>query len=121
MKEKSFFWIYILTLNNGNYYTGYCKDLVHRYRQHLRGRGAKITRSFQPVNIAACWKLYAGRGAALRVEAWIKSRSHNAKQQLVEDPESLGRMIEPAYGERLRLVCWDPGEALREVKKRTTV
>jgi predicted GIY-YIG superfamily endonuclease len=88
-KERQFFWIYMLRLVNGSYYTGYARDLRGRFSAHLRGRGAKITRSFAPTGIAACWKLYAGKGAAMSVEAWIKGCTRAFKQELVDNPETL--------------------------------
>jgi putative endonuclease len=92
-KEKPFYWIYILRMANGSYYTGYARDLAARFRTHRRGRGARITRSFSPVCIAACWRLYSGRAAAMRIEAWIKGRSRQAKQSLVDRPETLKELL----------------------------
>ena len=72
VKEESFYWIYMLRLANGSYYTGYTKDVKKRYRAHCTGKGAKITRSFPPVAIVGCWKLFSGKGAAMQAEARIK-------------------------------------------------
>jgi len=93
VKEKSFYWIYMLRLANGSYYTGYTKDLEQRYRAHCSGRGAKITRSFPPVGIAGCWKLFSGKGAAMQVEAWIKGCSRRMKQTLIDHPQELQDLI----------------------------
>jgi putative endonuclease len=87
--EKPVYWVYMLRLDNGSYYTGYTRDLEKRVRDHRRGRGSKITRSFAPVAVAACWRLRCGKSAAMRLEAWIKSRTRQVKQSLVEHPESL--------------------------------
>ena len=89
VKEKSFYWIYMLRLANGSYYTGYTKDLEQRYRAHCSDRGAKITRSFPPVGIVGCWKLFSGKGAAMQVEAWIKGCSRRMKQTLIDNPQEL--------------------------------
>ena len=43
------YWVYILLCNNNNYYTGYTTDLNKRYDAHLKGKGAKYTRSFKPI------------------------------------------------------------------------
>jgi len=93
VKEKSFYWIYMLRLANGSYYTGYTKDLEQRYRAHCSGRGAKITRSFPPVRIVGCWKLFSGKGAAMQVEAWIKGCSRRMKQTLIDNPQELQDLI----------------------------
>jgi putative endonuclease len=94
VKEKSFYWIYMLRLANGSYYTGYAKDLKMRYRAHCSGRGAKLTRSFPPVSIVGCWKLFSGKGTAMQVEAWIKGCSRRMKQTLIDDPQKLQDFLE---------------------------
>ena len=83
----------MLRLANGSYYTGYTKDLEQRYRAHCSGRGAKITRSFPPVGIVGCWKLFSGKGAAMQVEAWIKGCSRRMKQTLIDNPHELQDLI----------------------------
>jgi putative endonuclease len=93
MKEQALYWIYVLRLTNGSYYTGYTRDLNRRVRAHRSGRGAKLTRSFAPTAVAACWKLHSSRGAAMRIEAWIKRCSRQAKQALVDQPETLGELL----------------------------
>ena len=92
-KEQERYWIYMLRLANGSYYTGYTNDLHKRVRAHRSGRGAKLTRSFAPTAVAACWKLHSTRGAAMRIEAWIKSCSRQAKQALIDRPETLGELL----------------------------
>jgi putative endonuclease len=94
VKEKSYYWIYMLRLANGSYYTGYAKDLIKRYRVHCSGKGAKITRSFPPVAIVGCWKLFSGRGVAMQVEAWIKGCSRDMKQSLIDSPQKLQDLLE---------------------------
>jgi len=93
VKEQEFYWIYMLRLANGSYYTGYTRDLEKRFRAHRSGRGAKITRSFTPTAVAACWKLYSPKGAAMRVEAWIKGCTRAFKQDLIDRPEILGELL----------------------------
>jgi putative endonuclease len=92
-KEQERYWIYMLRLDNGSYYTGYTNNLDRRFRAHRNGRGAKLTRSFSPVAVEACWELHAPKGTALRIEAWIKSRTRQAKQSLIDHPESLGDLL----------------------------
>ena len=110
-KEQAFYWVYMLRLANGSYYTGYARDLVGRVRAHRSGRGAKITRSFTPVAIAACWKLYSGKGAAMRAEAWIKSRSRSVKQDLIDHPELLKDLF-GRHGREEPIEAIDPPPAI---------
>jgi putative endonuclease len=120
VKGKSFYWIYMLRLANGSYYTGYTKDLEQRYRAHCSGRGAKITRSFPPVGIVGCWKLFSGKGAAMQVEAWIKGCSRRKKQTLIDNPQKLQDLVGQQAtrgGQRKRRVLilpQDPGAIGRE-------
>jgi len=97
-------YIYILELENGAYYTGFTADLEKRYRLHLAGRASRYTRSFRPLRIARSWKLTAGRGTAMKVEALIKKRGRRTKELLIADPERLTGLICSATGLELE-VC----------------
>jgi len=95
MSEVKTYWIYILQCEDGRYYTGYTTDLPRRFRQH-RGKsgGAKFTRSFKPTGIAGCWRLEGNRGAAMRVENWIKKQTRRTKTELINDPALLKTLLE---------------------------
>jgi putative endonuclease len=109
VKEQELYWIYMLRLANGSYYTGYTNDLDRRFRAHRDGRGAKITRSFAPVAVAACWKVHCPKGMAMRIEAWIKSFTREAKQSLIDHPESLGELFRRrGWGEPIEAVVPPP-------------
>ena len=94
---KSFF-VYILEMENGSFYTGYTDDLAARWAKHSSGRGAKFTRAFRPVRIAACWKVGGEKGEAMRVEAFIKSLARCEKDGLVAKPSSLRRLYQEKKG-----------------------
>ena len=108
---KSFF-VYILEMENGSFYTGYTDDLAARWAKHASGRGAKFTRAFRPVRIAACWKVCGVKGEAMRVEAFIKSLARSVKDALVAKPSSL-----------CGLYLWKKGEVpvLRSLPSRSLV
>ncbi len=87
--DKPYF-VYILLCDNGNYYTGYTDDLKKRLKMHHGGAcGAKYTKSFKPLAIAAAWKIIGGRGAALKIEYFIKKQTRAVKIQFIENPELL--------------------------------
>lgn len=86
------FCVYILEMENGSFYTGYTDDLAARWRKHASGKGAKFTRAFRPVRIAACWNVSGEKGDAMRVEAFIKSLARSAKDGLVAKPAALRRL-----------------------------
>ena len=74
--------------------------MIKRYRSHLDGSGkAKFTRSFKPLGIAQCWRLEnAGRGIALRLEAFIKKHQRAGKIRLIEAPATLAEAFEAYSG-----------------------
>jgi len=75
---------------NGNFYTGYTKNLAIRYYQHKNGKqSAKYTRGFKPVKIAQCWRLFDSIGIALKVERFIKNQTRSTKLRWVQFPEEL--------------------------------
>lgn len=85
------FFVYILECENGNYYTGYTDDIARRFNVHKTGakEGAKFTRSFKPSRIAAAWKISGGKGAAMKVEFFIKKRTRRVKEKFISNPLSL--------------------------------
>ncbi|HOD40295.1 MAG TPA: GIY-YIG nuclease family protein [Candidatus Wallbacteria bacterium] len=89
-KEKKFY-VYILECENGNYYTGYTDDIAKRFNAHITGAktGAKFTRSFKPSRIAAAWEITGGKGAAMKVEHFIKKKRRAIKQNFISDPKTL--------------------------------
>lgn len=76
------FYVYIIELNNGAYYTGYTTDLKKRFESHKNSKGAKITRSFKPLRMLSAWKT-SDRSTALKLEARIKQLSRIQKQNII--------------------------------------
>lgn len=75
--------MYILRCADDTLYTGIARDPAARLRQHNAGRGAKYTRSRQPLRLVyreSC----GSRGDALRREAEIKRLPRGEKQRLIE-------------------------------------
>jgi len=89
------YWVYILQLKNGNYYTGSTTDVFRRYKEHLKGKGrCRYTRSFPPVRLAQCWRIHDSRGAALRIEQFVKKKPRKTKSDLILNPERLIHLLE---------------------------
>ena len=84
MIKKQSYWVYILLVSNGHYYTGYTTDIKRRYKEHLSGN-TKFTRSFPPVEIKQCWKIFEDKGTAMKIEKFIKSRPRKIKEEIVEN------------------------------------
>lgn len=87
-------YVYILQCNNNSYYTGYTTNLRRRYQEHIKGTiKCKFTRSFKPLYIAQCWKIYGNRNIALKIEKYIKSLNKPRKKYLIEFPEKLAEFF----------------------------
>lgn len=94
MSNEKYYWIYILMVKNGNYYTGYTVNLVRRYLEHITGRGAcKYTKSFRPVKLTQCWRVFEDKGIAMKIESYIKGKRRAQKDFLVSNPHKLKGMI----------------------------
>lgn len=90
--ENNMFFIYMLECENGKYYTGYSNDIKKRYLLHVKGKGAKYTRINKPLRIAQLWKMHCTIGDAMKVEAFIKSRSRKYKDELVKNSSTLKKL-----------------------------
>jgi putative endonuclease len=99
---KSYFYVYVLELSNGSYYTGYARDPLRRLARHAAGRGSRLVRGLRPRALAGCWRVRGGRSQAMQVEAFVKSRSRAAKELLLAEPASLAGSLRRATGLRLR-------------------
>lgn len=92
MPEPEYYWLYMLQVKNGYYYTGYTSNLERRYKEHLRG-SCKYTRAFPPLKIAQSWKIFAGKGILLKIESLIKRQQRKGKTLLINNPESLEELV----------------------------
>jgi putative endonuclease len=97
-----YFYVYVLLLANGSYYTGFARDPLERLARHAAGRGSRLARSFRPRALAGCWRVRGGRSEAMRVEAFIKSCPRAVKELLLREPSSLAGSLRRATGLRLR-------------------
>ena len=77
------YYVYVILCENGNYYTGYTKNVEMRFRQHKRGVGARYTKMNKPKKVVHVEKYYTRREAVQR-EREIKSLTHRRKQALAE-------------------------------------
>jgi len=76
--------VYIILCSDNSLYTGITTDIERRFRQHAEGKGAKYFRGRQPVRVVLLEKGHS-RSSAGTIEAKVKSLSHAAKMQLIEE------------------------------------
>ena len=99
----------MLECENGSYYTGYSTNLARRFRQHVEGTAnVKYTRTYKPVRIAQCWRLYDTVGTALKVERIIKKIGRPAKERLVGEPTVIRKLVAARLGSELKIFTFDP-------------
>ena len=77
------YYVYLLRCADGSLYAGITTDLRRRLREHRGegGRGARYTRSRQPLGYLAAWTA-ADRASASRLEARLKRLGHGEKEAL---------------------------------------
>ena len=102
MVESEYYWLYMLVVKNGYYYTGYTSNLKRRYKEHLRGT-CKYTRAFPPLKIAQSWKIFADRAMLLKIESLIKRQQRKGKTLLINNPESLEKLIRTKLNFKLKI------------------
>jgi putative endonuclease len=108
VSDASWFWIYMIECDNGAYYTGYTSNLVRRFRQHLDGTAnVKYTRSYKPVRLVRCWRLFDTVGTALKVESLIKRGGGAAKRRLRDDPRALAALVAARLGRDVDIAPFD--------------
>ena len=78
------FFVYILLCDDGSFYTGYTKNLNHRIKMHTNGKGAKYTKSHKLKKVVFV-ELFNTRSEALIRERNIKKKTHNQKQELINN------------------------------------
>ena len=77
MKQGMWF-VYVLECRGGVLYTGIAKDVEARFAAHVKGTGARFTRSNPPLRILGRMPM-ATRGEALRAEYAFKQLSRAEK------------------------------------------
>ena len=106
--KKAWFWIYMIECDNGAYYTGYTNNLARRFRQHLDGTAnVKYTRSYRPVRLAQCWRLFDTVGTALKVESAIKRGGTATKRRLLDHPDALAPIVAAKLDQEVIIAPFD--------------
>lgn len=76
--------VYILECSDGTYYTGIATDVKRRLSEHNGSeKGAKYTRSRQPVKLVYCEKA-DNRSEASKMEYAIKKMDRKTKEKLIK-------------------------------------
>jgi putative endonuclease len=73
--------VYLIECKDASIYTGIAKDVAARYAAHVRGTGARYTRSHPPLRLLAAFE-YPDRSAASKAEFQIKRLTPRDKRAL---------------------------------------
>ena len=73
--------VYLIECKDGSIYTGIAIDVDARYAAHVRGKGARYTRSHPPRRLLAAIE-YPDRSAAAKSEYQIKRLTARDKRAL---------------------------------------
>ena len=76
--------VYILRCGDGSLYTGITNDLERRLKAHSSGRGAKYTRSHEPVELVYSEPAF-DKSSALKRELAIKGLTREQKLKLIAE------------------------------------
>jgi putative endonuclease len=79
-KAKNYY-VYVLSCEDGTFYTGYTTSLERRIRLHKKGRGARYTHAHGAVKVIHR-EVFATRSEAMRRERQIKRLTHEQKARL---------------------------------------
>lgn len=74
-------YVYIIELSDGTYYTGITNDLDRRMEKHSSGKGSKYVRSRLPLRLVY-WEVHQDRSSASKREVEIKKLKRAQKEEL---------------------------------------
>ena len=82
MKAGNYF-VYVISCNDGSFYTGYTTCIEKRMQLHKKGRGARYTQ-VHGVKELVHQETFVTRKEAMQRERQIKKLSHEEKESLRE-------------------------------------
>jgi putative endonuclease len=83
------YWLYLIECAGGRLYAGIALDVEQRFIRHVLGVGARFTKAFPPIRVAAA-RCYASKGEALRAEYALKQLPRSRKMAFFEPAERDG-------------------------------
>lgn len=91
MSSAKHWYLYLIECVDGSIYTGITVDVEARYAAHLKGTGARYTRSHPPARLLG-FETHPDRSSASKAEYRIKQWSAAEKRQ---HADSLAQTIRP--------------------------
>lgn len=75
------YYVYVVLCADGTFYTGYTTDLDRRMKLHMKGKGARYTRTHLPKKLVHVEE-FDSRAEAMKRERIIKRMNHHQKLEL---------------------------------------
>jgi len=78
-RERKPYFVYVLELEDNNYYIGIAPDVDERYRKHAEGQGSEWTRIHKPLRIMQRQRFESWTDAAIAEDAatlWLMVKHH---------------------------------------------
>lgn len=88
-------YMYVLRCGDGSLYTGYTPDVAARLAAHQAGRGARYTKSHEPVELVAQARFYS-KERAMSAEALFKRLSRGEKDALLAEAAAASGVVDSA-------------------------
>ena len=86
------YYVYVLRCQDQSLYTGITTNPMRRFNEHTRKKGARYTRSHEPVNIVALWSC-ENRQLAAKLEYWFKKLAKTQKEDILKDDNLFGQYL----------------------------
>ena len=96
------YYIYIILCENDSFYTGITNDLMKRFNNHKKGKGARYTKINKPLKYLSVWEA-KDRKFALRIEYYIKTKSKKIKTLFIENNKLLSKYFNEDKNENIKI------------------
>jgi len=88
VSRKPVWYVYAIECNNTSVYIGQTRNLVQRWEQHCKGKGARWTRKYKPVKMFYAEKCSSFKQAWKRERELKKTKGRSyLKKILIESPD----------------------------------
>ena len=78
------YYTYMLRCTDGSIYTGMSNNIDERFNKHLKGNGAKYTKSHIPDKLEAVWRC-KDKSLACKLEYQIKQLTKKQKENIIQE------------------------------------
>ena len=87
-EQRPAWYLYLIECVDGSYYTGVTTNVGRRFEQHMKGVGARYTRSHKPLRLLAS-RPVGTRSEALKAELAVKRLPKEDKLAAVASPSDI--------------------------------